>query len=54
MRFAALWWTDTAWYSALLAATIAWLHLSARDLRVSSRAWRELVLEPRRDRRRRG
>jgi GT2 family glycosyltransferase len=54
MRFAALWWTEAAWYSALLAATIAWLHLSARDLRVSSRAWRELVLEPRRDRRRRG
>jgi GT2 family glycosyltransferase len=54
MRFAALWWTEAAWYSALLSATIAWLHLSVRDLRVSTRAWRELVVEPQRDRRRRG
>jgi GT2 family glycosyltransferase len=53
MRFAALWWTEAAWFSALLAATIAWVHLSARDHRVSARAWRELVVEPRRDRRRR-
>jgi GT2 family glycosyltransferase len=53
MRFAALWWTETAWCSALLAATIAWLNLSVRDVRVSSRAWRELVVEPQRDRRRR-
>jgi GT2 family glycosyltransferase len=50
MRFAALWWTETAWCAALLSATIAWLHLSARDVRVSSRAWRELVREPYRDR----
>jgi N-acetylglucosaminyl-diphospho-decaprenol L-rhamnosyltransferase len=53
MRFAALWWTEAAWSMALMSATIMWVHLSARDLRVSSRAWRELVLEPRRDRRRR-
>jgi N-acetylglucosaminyl-diphospho-decaprenol L-rhamnosyltransferase len=54
MRFAALWWTEAAWYTALLSATIAWLDLSVRDLRVSTRAWRELVVEPQRDRRRRG
>jgi GT2 family glycosyltransferase len=53
MRFAALWWTEAAWCSALLAATIAWLHLSVQDVRVSRRAWRELVVEPQRDRRRR-
>jgi GT2 family glycosyltransferase len=53
MRFAALWWTEAAWYAALLSATIAWLHLSVRDVQVSSRAWRALVIEPQRDRRRR-
>jgi len=54
MRFASLWWTETAWFVALLAATIAWANLSVRDARVSSRAWRELVREPYRDRVTRG
>ena len=50
MRFAALWWTEAAWSAALLSAAIAWLHLSVRNLRMSSRAWRELVRDPYRDR----
>jgi GT2 family glycosyltransferase len=50
MRFAALWWTEAAWCAALLSAAIAWLQLSVRDRRVSSRAWRALVRDPYRDR----
>jgi GT2 family glycosyltransferase len=51
MRFAALWWSPSAWFGALFAAAIAWTRLSICDPRITGRAFRALLREPRRDRR---
>ena len=51
MRFAALWWSSAAWSVALLASTVQWCRLVAREPLIARRAWRALVAEPMGDRR---
>jgi hypothetical protein len=53
MRYAALWWTTTAWILALSAAAVEFVRLSVREPRVLARAWQQLVAQPLRDRRNR-
>jgi len=50
MRFAALWWPSVAWTVALLASSVQWCRLAAREPLVARRAWRALLAEPLRDR----
>jgi N-acetylglucosaminyl-diphospho-decaprenol L-rhamnosyltransferase len=51
MRYSARWWSSAAWCIALLASTVQWCRLAAREPPVARRAWRALVAEPLRDRR---
>lgn len=51
LRFAALSWSETAWLAARVASVIEVARLSVPTPRVFSRAWRELITEPGRDRR---
>ena len=51
MRFAARWWSPAAWSVAVVAAVVCWCGIAVRQPRAATRAWRELVAEPLRDRR---
>ena len=51
MRFAARWWSPAAWGVAVVAAVVGWIGIAVREPSAASRAWREMVAEPLRDRR---
>jgi N-acetylglucosaminyl-diphospho-decaprenol L-rhamnosyltransferase len=46
MRFAARWWTRSAWRAALVAAALEWAKVAALHPTQARRAWRGMVVEP--------
>jgi hypothetical protein len=51
MRFAARWWSATAWRVALTAAAVRWVRLTVPAPSRARAAWRALVAQPRQERR---